>query len=111
MQIDFTYLETVSDGDEDFIKQFVDTFESTVNSLMEKMKNELENKDFDNLGKSAHQLKPSAKMLNLVSGDQLEELQHNPDIATDEMIASISSDCFAGLDELKSWAKQKGVEI
>lgn len=111
MQIDFTYLETVSDGDEEFIKQFIITFESTVDMLMEKMTNELNNRDFINLGKSAHQLKPSAKMLNLVSGDQLEELQHNPDIATSDMVSTVGEDCYAGLKELKNWAKEKGVEF
>jgi hypothetical protein len=38
MKIDFSYLETISDGDHEFIKQFISTFESTYVSLTKKMK-------------------------------------------------------------------------
>ena len=45
MKIDFTYLETLSDGDADFIKDFVRTFEETTKSLTGKMSDELAAKD------------------------------------------------------------------
>ncbi|MEQ9403784.1 MAG: Hpt domain-containing protein [Cyclobacteriaceae bacterium] len=109
MEIDFTYLETVSDGDNDFILQFIKTFEETIQALSEKMQSELDTGDFENLGKSAHQLKPSAKMLGLVSGDHLEELQNNPESANQEILTSIRDDCSAGLQELIEWAKGNGI--
>ena len=110
MKIDFTYLETVSDGDEEFIKQFVNTFEQTANSLTQKLLDQFESGDIDGLGKTAHQLKPSAKMLGLEAGDHLEEFQHNPEKATKDRLDFVSSNCLDGLSELKNWAKEKGVE-
>lgn len=111
MQIDFTYLETLSDGDMDFITQFVSTFEETVDSLTMKLKAEFDAGDFKNLGKSAHQLKPSAKMLGLISGETLEELQENPSAATVDMLDEVEKDCKAGLTGLKEWAKEQGAEV
>ncbi len=110
MKIDFTYLETVSDGDTEFIKQFVVTFEETANSLTKKLLDQFEAGDFDGLGKTAHQLKPSAKMLGLEAGDDLETYQHNPETATKERLDFISTNCQEGLTGLKNWAKEKGVE-
>ena len=110
MKIDFTYLETISDGDNDFIIQFIETYEQTINSLVDKMDSELAGSDFINLGKTAHQLKPSAKMIGLSSGSLLEELQDNPDNANTETLSFIRRDCFDGLEELKKWAKEKGAE-
>ncbi len=110
MKIDFTYLETVSDGDNEFIKQFVITFEETCLSLTKKLNDEFASGDFVNLGKTAHQLKPSAKMLDLESSVDLENFQHNPETATKEKLDFISTNCQAGLAELKNWAKEKGVE-
>lgn len=109
MQIDFTYLETVSDGDHDFIIQFVSTFENTSVSLTKKMNEELAANDIDSLGKTAHQLKPSAKMLGIASADQLENLQYHPEAATQEILNEIQKDCAEALVELKAWAKEKGV--
>lgn len=111
MQIDFNYLEALSDGDADFIVQFVNTFEQTVEMLTQKLKDELAAGDLDNLGKSAHQLKPSAKMLGLASGATLEELQESPSNATTEILNEIEENCKEGLTELKKWAKEKGAEI
>lgn len=111
MQIDFTYLETLSDGDTDFIAQFVSTFEETVDSLTAKLKSEFDASDFVNLGKSAHQLKPSAKMLGLESGATLEELQENPSSATAAILDQVEKNCIEGLAQLKLWAKEKGAEV
>lgn len=110
MKIDFTYLEMVSDGDADFIRQFVDTFEKTYESLTKKMSDEFAANDLVNLGKSAHQLKPSAKMLHLESGDDLENIQNDPSIATEEKLKFIEENCKEGLAQLKTWAKEKGVD-
>lgn len=111
MKIDFTYLEMVSDGDSDFIQQFVTTFESTCELLIPKLETELADGDLENLGKTAHQLKPSAKMLGLSSGDTLEEIQNSPEKGNADNIAAIKADCEEGLAALKEWAKEKGVTL
>ncbi len=109
MKIDFAYLEAVSDGDHEFIRQFMSTFEETYLSLTKKLKDEFANGDFVNLGKTAHQLKPSAKMLSLEAGEDLENLQNEPESATIEKLNFIADNCAEGFKELKIWAKEKGV--
>lgn len=103
-KIDFTYLEVLSEDDDDFKIEFIETFESTYKSLTEKMKQELKANDLVNLGKSAHQLKPSAKMIQLPCAEILEEIQHNPEKATEESLNKITSECEGGLQQLKEWA-------
>ncbi|MEP1093523.1 MAG: Hpt domain-containing protein [Cyclobacteriaceae bacterium] len=110
MKIDFTYLETISDGDHEFIKEFLSTFEETYIALNKKMSDEFTSRDFVNLGKTAHQLKPSVKMLGLECAEDLENFQNNPETATIEQLNFIKDNCQKGFSELKIWAKEKGVE-
>ena len=102
--IDFTYLEVLSEDDEDFKAEFIETFETTYKSLTEKMTKELAANDLVNLGKSAHQLKPSAKMIQLPCAETLEDLQHHPENASSEKIDGIVAECEDALRQLKDWA-------
>ena len=104
IKIDFSYLEVLSEDDEDFKMEFIQTFEDTYVSLVTKMKNELDNNDLANLSKSAHQLKPSAKMIQLPCAETLEDLQHNPSHATASVLDTIDQECEDALAQLKSWA-------
>ncbi len=103
-KIDFTYLEVLSEDDDDFKTEFIETFESTYKSLSKKMMTELDANDMDNLSKSAHQLKPSAKMIQLPCADTLEDIQHHPENATKQSLDEISSQCEDALQQLKDWA-------
>lgn len=103
-KIDLTYLEVLSEDDEDFKTEFIETFESTYISLTEKMGQELEKGDLDNLSKSAHQLKPSAKMIQLPCAETLEDLQYHPEKATKQLIKAIEVECSDALKQLKDWA-------
>ena len=103
-KVDFTYLEVLSEDDEDFKREFIETFETTYKELTEKMEKELASGDLDSLSKSAHQLKPSAKMISLPSGDTLEDLQYHPEKATKDIIKEIHEECADALKQLKDWA-------
>lgn len=103
-KIDLTYLEVLSEDDDAFKNEFIETFESTYRELVDKMRNELEKGDLENLSKSAHQLKPSAKMIQLPAGDTLEQIQHDATVATKQVIEGIFSQCEDALAQLKSWA-------
>jgi len=105
VKIDFSYLEVLAEGDDEFMKEYLETFESNYTTLTEKMQEELKNQDFTALGKTAHQLKPTAKMIQIPCGDELENLQHNPEEATKEKIAAIRTECEEAFGELKKWAK------
>ena len=103
-KIDFTYLEVLSEDDEDFKTEFIETFETTYKSLTKKMLDELAAEDRDNLSKSAHQLTPSAKMIQLPCAETLEDLQYHPEKATKEAINDIHAECEGALKQLKDWA-------
>ncbi|MEO9870913.1 Hpt domain-containing protein [Ekhidna sp.] len=103
-KIDFTYLEVLSEDDEDFKKEFIETFEATYTSLVKKMKDELASGDLDNLSKSAHQLKPSAKMIQLSCAETLEDLQHHPNNATSDILNEINAQCEDAHRQLVEWA-------
>ncbi|WP_420319110.1 hypothetical protein [Ekhidna sp.] len=103
-KIDFTYLEVLSEDDDDFKDEFIVTFETTYVSLIKKMRDELANGEMDKLSKSAHQLKPSTKMIALPCSDTLEDLQYHPEKASEELIADINMQCENALAQLKEWA-------
>lgn len=103
-KIDFTYLEVLSEDDEDFKDEFIETFESTYVELMKKMKDELANSNMDQLSKSAHQLKPSAKMIALPCAETLEDIQYHPEKATSDVLNEIDRQCEDALEQLKKWA-------
>ena len=103
-KIDFTYLEVLSEDDEDFKQEFIETFETTYISLTKKMMDEFSANDMDNLAKSAHQLKPSTKMIQLSCAEVLEDIQHHPENASKERIDEIVTQCEGALKQLKEWA-------
>lgn len=103
-KIDFTYLEVLSEDDDDFKDEFIETFESTYVSLVRRMREELENGNMDQLSKSAHQLKPSAKMISLPCAQTLEDIQYHPEKATEEVLKDIHTQCEDALKQLKDWA-------
>ncbi len=103
-KIDFTYLEVLSEDDDEFKEEFISTFEDTYLLLVKKMKEELKKGDLENLSKSAHQLKPSAKMIQLECGEVLEALQYDPKKASIEIIDDINAQCEDALKQLKDWA-------
>lgn len=104
-KIDLSYLEVVSDGDKDFVQEFIRTFEFSSYPLVDKMKADLEASDFLKLGKSAHQLKPSVKMLKLECSETVESLQHEPEKATGELIRVIEEQCKSAILQLKEWER------
>lgn len=103
-KIDLTYIEMLSEDDEDFKFEFISTFEETYLTLVEQMKKELAGKDFTSLSKSAHQLKPSAKMIQLQAAETLEDLQHHPEKASESILSEIERSCADALAQLKKWA-------
>lgn len=102
-KIDFTYIETLSDGDILFIDEIISTFRTNCDVLIDQMKEELSQSEYVKLGKTAHQLKPSIKMLDLESTETILSIQEEPEKATDEKIEFIREDCAYALKELKQW--------
>ena len=104
-KIDFTYIDVLSEDDLEFKKEYLETFRNNVDELTQRMSDELSKGDYIGLGKTAHQLKPTAKMIQLACGDTLEHLQHNPKDATKETIEAIKKECDEAYDQLAKWAE------
>lgn len=104
VKIDYSYIEILSEGDNEFKQEYLETFESNYTSLTQKMLHEFESGDFKALGLTAHQLKPTATMIQLPCSQELEELQHKPEEATKARIEAIRQECNEAYKELKKWA-------
>lgn len=58
--VDFSYIEEISGGDEDFIKEMISLFLHSAPEAIKDMKDALENRNAVKLGQVAHKMKPSA---------------------------------------------------
>lgn len=74
--IDLSYLDEISGGDQDFIKEIVGLFKQQMPQSVEEMKNSLEENNHIKIGEVAHKAKPSAIYIgNQVLEQKLRELQ------------------------------------
>ncbi|MEQ8238401.1 MAG: Hpt domain-containing protein [Cyclobacteriaceae bacterium] len=101
--MDFSYLNAISDGDEEFIKEFVSTFETNNNSILAEMQVGLNSGDFDKLGKLAHQLKPTIEMLGMKETLVLvSRINNEPSSASQEDLDFVQNKSLEALEALKS---------
>ena len=100
--MDFSYLNSISDGDMDFVKQFISTFESNTANIVSNLKEAMDAGNTDSLKKLAHQLKPSLQMLEMDTLQTSVDIQDNPDAATMEDILAIEKECQEAVVALKS---------
>jgi len=61
-ELDLTYLNEISGGDEEFIVDMIETFLEETPKDVDDMKTQLEGQNWSELGKVAHKLKSSIKM-------------------------------------------------
>jgi HPt (histidine-containing phosphotransfer) domain-containing protein len=74
--IDLTYLESVTDGDKDLIKELIDIFKLQVPEYLDEFKAAYDAKDIVTLGKIAHKAKSSVAIMGLTDlADKLRELE------------------------------------
>jgi len=100
--MDFSYLNAISEGDQDFIEEFVSTFESNNETILGEMQSSLASGDFDKLGKLAHQLKPTIEMLGM--SDTLEKvvkMNDAPETSTQDDLDFIIAKSNEALTALK----------
>lgn len=99
--MDFSYLNSISDGDVAFIKQFVSTFESNTENIISSLKSAYAEGNDDELKKLAHQLKPSLQMLELQSLQVAIDIQDDASAASEEAIGRIEKECQEAVVALK----------
>lgn len=98
--MDFSYLISISEGDKEFTNRFISTFEKNTHSLLSQMKKALEDENYEQLRKFAHQLKPSLEMLKLASYHTSLNIQENPQVASIEDIEKIEKECQMAVKEM-----------
>lgn len=62
---DLSYLRSISNDNEDFIKEMMQTFIQTIPGILQEMKTCLEEKNWERLSKLAHQIKPSFTLMGI----------------------------------------------
>ena len=61
-EFDLSYLNEISGGDEEFIKEMIETFLEETPKDLEDIKTHLASENWSELGKTAHKMKSSIKM-------------------------------------------------
>ena len=104
---DLSYLNKISNGDIDFIKEMIDVYMKQTPEAINNLEKYLENKDWQMLRAAAHKMKPSFTFFGLTAMDaiinSLEEYSEK-EIHLEllpEMIAKIKLVCVKAMTELK----------
>jgi HPt (histidine-containing phosphotransfer) domain-containing protein len=104
---DLSYLHTLSKGNTSFEQKMLKTFIQQTTTDMKKLKQSLDDEDWDSIFLIAHKMKPSLQFvgLSLLHGDvlSLETLarQRNDVHKTAELISEISSVIDLAMEEIK----------
>lgn len=64
-QIDFSYLKTVSNNNEEFIREIIDSFIDTIPEHLHQIKNCLRDNEWDEVARVVHKIKSSLSLLGL----------------------------------------------
>lgn len=62
---DLTYLKSMSQNNEDFIREMMETFVQTLPPILDKMEKSASDKEWDKVAKLSHQIKPSLALLGM----------------------------------------------
>ncbi len=104
--IDLTYLKSVTDGDEELIKELVDIFKTQIPEYLNEFNEAIGQKDADSLSKIAHKSKSSVAIMGLSDlASKLSELEQK---ANDEgfsndfasYVTNFESECNNAIKQL-----------
>lgn len=77
MKIDLDYIYTISDNDRDFIKEMLTTFVKITPESIDAINDSLENKNWSEIGRVAHKIKPSILLLGIDEfSNVVREIEH-----------------------------------
>jgi PAS domain S-box-containing protein len=65
VSFDFSYLRSVSNNNEEFIKEMIQTFVQTIPGILRQMQECVDQKNWTQLSKLAHQIKPSFTLMGI----------------------------------------------
>lgn len=105
---DLTYLDEISGGDQDFIKEIVDLFIKQMPESIKTMRDALANEDPVTIGETAHKAKPSAIYIGNKALEEnlrtLQELKNENSVKenTSELIEQVAQQSDNVIEELKT---------
>lgn len=106
--MDLTYLNEISGGDEDFIKDMIETFLDETPKDIEQLQSHLKEENWAELGDTAHKLKSSIKMFGFPTlKDQVLSLENDGKNAENldsisERVGEFMNGLQSAMEELKS---------
>lgn len=114
---DLTYLRSISDNDKQFIKEMIDTFLETTPILLSQMRSLAMEKRWIELGKTAHQMKPSLQFMGMEPARQV--IREIEDICSGKpkyfrvikLVEKTESACKKACDELKNMLKNETISV
>lgn len=62
---DFTYLQSISGNNEEFIREMIQTFIQTIPPILTEMNSSVNEEDWEKLSRLAHQIKPSLALMGM----------------------------------------------
>jgi PAS domain S-box-containing protein len=75
---DLSYLKSVSNNDESFVKEMIETYLETMPGSIEEVRSFSRQRDWENLSRAAHKLKPSITLLGIHQAKELaSEIERN----------------------------------
>ena len=104
---DLSYLEMVSDGDEDFINQVVSSFIENNKEIVDKLQEEKVAENWQEMGRLIHKMKPSLEMVGLTPlKDKIVAAEANLKSETNipetlPIVDEIIENCKQAIEELK----------
>lgn len=100
--MDFSFLISISDGDNQFIADFISTFEDTTMVQINQMKDAFQDGNMDEVKKLAHQIKPTGEMLAFESQPDIMQLNSAPDSVSSDKLDQIVQESNEILKALKA---------
>lgn len=106
--VDLSYLEMLADGDAGFINEMITTFIKNTPELIDEMKAALSKKDYVEIGRVAHKIKPTITFMGIHSFEEkiktLEQYgkeEKNVD-EIESLVSELDSICNDAYEELKN---------
>jgi PAS domain S-box-containing protein len=108
---DLNYLRTISDNNEEFIREMVDTFINSIPTLLFDMEEALVNSEWPKISRIAHQIKPSLTLMGIhqlkETAIQIEGIATLQDIdATKRLVKKFVNSCKEAIEQLKEEIKK-----
>ncbi|WP_258104605.1 hypothetical protein [Marinoscillum sp. MHG1-6] len=100
--MDFSYLNSISGGDKEFIVEFIGAIETSTLPLVGEMMEQFSEGNHKRVGELAHQVKPTIVMLGLEGIKTIEAINEDPESATEEMIQQVKGELEQGIDQIRA---------